>query len=260
MRTISAHTRVDSVYNGGNLVVRINLSTKYMQVLLRGNPIVAALTASVAAMVVLALTLVLAEPVVSHGASDTDEFTVTQEITGGISFLSPANDVVMDTTINGVTGGSSLGTSTFNVSTNNSSGYTVTIQFEDVVAMQATGSAATIPNYTPVTPGEADYNFSVPSGGEFGYTAYNVTTPADTDAAFQSGGASDCDNSGTVEVQQCWYNQADAQTPKTIINSNDETSGEGATSTVIFQVGLAADSGIESGWYMATATLTATTQ
>lgn len=231
-----------------------------MQVFLRGNPIANALTASVAVMTVLALTLTLAEPVVSHGATDTSQFTVDQEITSEISFLSPATDVTMDTAIAAITGGSSLGTTTFNVSTNNAAGYNVTLVFADDPAMNSTSSTSTIPNYTP-TAGvtNADYNMSVPTGGEFAYAVYNQTTPLDVDDTFESDGGGDCTGFGTSEVQQCWFMQDDSTVAETIINSSSPTAAGGATSTVTFQVQLAADSGIESGWYRATATLTATT-
>lgn len=224
-----------------------------MQVFLRGNPTISAFWASVAAMVVLTLTISLAEPMVAHGDQI---FTVDQEVTGEVSFLTDPGDVVMDTALTGITAGTSYGTSTFNVSTNNAAGYTVSIAFSTTTAMHSTSSTSTIPNYDT---GDAngDYDMVVSDGEAFfAYSVYNQTTPGDVHARFLNN-TTDCSSGSTATLWKCWYNQADASSTVTIIDANNETAASGATSTVTFQVQFGNNSGIETGWYRATATLTA---
>jgi hypothetical protein len=239
-----------------NLVILFNSFVQlYMQLFLKGNPTLNALVASSLAIAVLAVSFSLFEPAVSHGQ---ETFTVTQQITSEVSFLTSPGDVTMSGPIQGVTGGTSYGTSTFNVSTNDPDGYNVTIQFSTTTAMQGVGLSSDIDNYTPATGGVPDENFSVAAGdAEFAYSVVGVTTPSSVDSSFKvSGGV--C-GSGTNTAGKCWYNKANATVAETIVNATAPTAGTGATTSVVFRVGVGANPSpaLETGFYIATATLTA---
>lgn len=225
-----------------------------MQVFLRGNPTISALWASFATVLVLTLVITLAEPMVAHGDQ---VFTIDQEITGELSFLTDPGDVVMDTALTGITANSSFGTSTFNVSTNNLLGYTVDIKFSTGTAMQATATDDVIPNYD-TGDGNGDYDMSVGAGEAFfAYSVYNETTPLDVDPSFEDNGSNSCGGGGSATYGKCWYNQTDASTDVRIIDASSNTAASGATSSVLFQVQVGNNSGVATGWYRATATLTA---
>lgn len=234
-----------------------------MHAFLRGNPTVNAIVGSLTMLAILLASFSLFEPMVTHGQNPNPEtITVNQEITSQIAFLTAAQDVVMSNSIQGLTGGTSYGTTTFNVTSNDPDGYTVTIAFSDAVAMQATGSASEIANYNPTAGGAlADYNFAVAAGATgFGYTVQNVTTPTDIDATFKDDGVSTCDGADTgTLVGHCWFNKDDATVAEQIINAAGATVGTGATSSVTFRVGVGANPvpALQTGWYVATATLTA---
>jgi hypothetical protein len=230
-----------------------------MRTFLEGNPTINAIVAAVAMVSLLLISYSAFEPIVAQGgtASTTDTFTVRQQIAGEISFTSPANDVTMTPSIGGILGGTAYGTSTFAVSTNNPTGYNITIRFASTTAMlQETGSSS-IANYTPAG-GVPDATFAVGANtGEFGYT---VNAPsASLPVHFNNNGGT-CGEGTDATPNTCWWNQADATSARTIINSSVPTIPTGATTTLVFQVGITANPSpaIPAGFYTATATLTAT--
>jgi len=235
---------------------------KYMHVFLRGNPTMNAIVGSLIMLAVLLTSFSLFEPIVTHGqTSNPHSFTVTQNITAEIAFLTEAADVVMNQAIaGGLTGGSSLGTTTFNVTSNNATGYRVTLAFSSTTAMNSTSSPHLhIDNYIP-TDTPSDYTMSVGDGESgFAYSVYSATTPLAVPATFEHSGG-DCSGSGTVNLGACWYNKADATSAEDIINTNAPTAGTGATTSILFQVQLGTNSGVSTGWYVATGTLTAVIQ
>lgn len=221
------------------------------------------LNAFVAALIMLALLSVsyfVFEPVTAYGVTKT--FTVTQQITSEISFKTDPNNVTMTPSISGLTGDNAFGTSTFAINTNNTTGYNMTIQFSTSTAMQGTGSTTSdINNYGPASAGTPDYTWSVgPNTAEFGYTVNSVTTATDIDARFKDNGSA-CNTGTGTTVGKCWYGITNAATPVGILNRTTATPGTGATSTVVFQVGVTANPipALQSGFYQATATLTAVT-
>jgi hypothetical protein len=198
------------------------------------------------------------EPAVTFGQT-TDEFTVQAEITGELSFVTTANDITLAPTIPGLSGGFASGTTTVAVNTNNPLGYAMTIEFDDVTAMQQDAGTSTIPNYAPVS--GADYDFTMAAGlAGFGYTVFSDTNTSDTNSIFLNDGASDCSTGSTGTLGKCWYNAADATNQLEIINRNSPTPSTGATTTLAFQVGVGANPNpaLPTGFYTATTTLTIT--
>ncbi len=233
-----------------------------MRTFLQTNPTIAASVATVVTVAVLAATYFMFEPVVAYGIGDT--FTVEQQITSEIAFKTAPNDVTMTPSIQGITGGNAFGTSTVAINTNNPTGYNMTIAFATTTALQGENIGSNIDNYIPAGgAGDPDYNFAVGANdAEFGYTVNSVTTPLDIADMFQDDGVSDCDAGETgTTAGKCWYNVANATDAVTIIDRPTATPGTGATSTIVFQVGVSANPSpaVQTGFYTATATLTALT-
>jgi hypothetical protein len=228
-----------------------------MRTFLQVNPTVAATVAAFLTLTILTAAYFVFEPVVAYG--ETDVFTVSQDIDTEIAFISPANDVIMTPAIEGITGGNSFGTSTVAVNTNNPDGYNMSIQFATGTALQGENIPSDIPNYQPAVGGTPDYNFAVAANSAgFAYSVNATTNAADLDSIFWNNGSA-C-NAGTAgSVGHCWYNMANAVTPVEIINRSTATPSTGATTTIVFQVGVEANPSpaIQTGTYTATATLTA---
>lgn len=226
------------------------------------NNIVASLTGAVLVMSMLMVSFFAFEPVVSFGQT-TDVFIVNQEITGEISFSTPANDVTMVGPIAGITGGTSNGNTNVVVTTNNATGYGMTIAFSDDIAMNHnTIGGAHIPNYVPAVAGTADYTFNLPANSSrFGYTVASSTNAADVVQRFRDNGTT-CNIGANVSVGNCWYNTENAAaTPVPLINRSTATPAEGSATNIGFRVGVGANPSpaLPTGIYTATATLTITT-
>ncbi len=193
-------------------------------------------------MTVLALLLAsffLIEPTVGRGqASDTDEFLVTQVITGESSFLIPTPDVSMVGPIAGVTGGQATGTTDFVITSNNSNGYTVEIAFNDngtEEAMRGNSSlSSAIRDYGGDVTGEPSYGYTASSAAQFAYTVTS-DTPGDTDQSFfHDVGETACNELGGVQTgAPCW--KSPTTTGFRIVDTNN-AAVTGATSTITFSV------------------------
>lgn len=214
------------------------------------------LTGSLVLSLAFAVIFVMAEPTL--GLAIEDQFTVSQTVTSEISFSTTATDVTMTSSIGGITGGTSNGTTTVIVLTNDSSGYTMTIKASSSPAMQGTTQGGTISDYTPAAAGIPDYAYSVPSGAEFGYTV-SASTTADLAQKFLDNGSTTC-NTGSADTSgsaSCWYGLSTTAT-STILRSS-ETAASGSTSSVVFKLTINANVNTPEDTYNATATLTATT-
>jgi len=232
-----------------------------MKVLFKSNPITSAIALTTLAAYVLFTMYVLSEPSIANGqASDSGQIVVTQEITGEIALTIASTSIRMDGAIAGVTGGSSTGTTSANVISNNATGYNLTIDFEDSVAMQQDAGAGFIDNYNPSTGGgNGDYNMSVGAGeAAFAYTVSGIV--ADIEDRFKNDGAGDCTGTTNSDEGFCWYNvgTGDATSAVTLVDRSTATASTGATTTINFQVRVGSGSSLEEGFYTATSTITAT--
>ncbi len=198
------------------------------------------------------------EGVVVNAQTTSDEFVVTQTITGEIAFSTAPADVTMSTPIASLTGGTATGTTELVINTNNAAGYTMTIEFADDAAMQRIGGGGVINDYSTGTSNVPDYAFSTATpAGEFGYS---VTSAAAADAAttFRNDGT-DCATGSLSTRNACWMEPK--TTAETIVNRTSATAASGATTTLDFQVYVPPNPTptIPAGTYRATATITATT-
>src|ERR1035437_10010637 len=77
---------------------------------------------------IFAVAFITIEPAISYGAvSVTSQFTISQTVFSEIPFPTPASNIIMSPTLGGITGGTSNGATTVPVTTNNLTGYHMTI-------------------------------------------------------------------------------------------------------------------------------------
>lgn len=214
------------------------------------NQTVRAFVAAVTMVPLLLAGFLVFEPTVTTGQ---ETFTIKQEILEEIAFTTAPQNIEMDTQLQGLTGGISNGSTTFAVTTNNATGYTVNINFASTTAMEHDTVLASIPNVgSTVMPILAT---TTVTGSAFGYSL----TGANIANTFTgtTGGCST--GSGTGDADACWYLQADATTEFTIVDSDNPTAGGGEPYDLYFRVVVDQNPvpALPEGTYTATATLTA---
>ena len=216
-----------------------------------------AFTASALVLALLLLSFFIFEPTVGRAVSATTKIKQTQVVTSEISFLATSS-ITMLPQIAGVTGGNSSGSSTVRVLTNNTLGYILTLQFSSSTAMTRNGGGGTIPNYNPTTKNIPDFTFSNEVFGQFAYTV-RASTTVDLDASFKDNGTA-CNTGAADLATKCWLNPS-STAAKTIVNRSTATLSSGATTTIGFRVNIPSNPvpAVQQGTYVATATLTATT-
>ncbi len=203
----------------------------------------------------------VSEPIV--GQAVTDEFTVTQTVSSAIAFAATASDVTMSGTLNGLTGGTTLGETSVRVTSNNVSGYNMTIKFSSTTAMKRNGSNDTIANYvysSDMSSYPTGYDTSLPNA-QFGFTI-NASNTSEVSSVFtHTGGNCGTSNNTTFTVDNCWRgaSSTDENAATTLIYSGAPTPASGSTSTVKFRITIpnGPTPAVPSGTYVATATLTA---
>ncbi|MDQ3089928.1 MAG: hypothetical protein M3Q24_02120 [bacterium] len=210
------------------------------------------LALTVIASLFLAVLIPVLEPQLANAVED--QFTVTQSVTGEISFLTPAADVTLPS-IPGLTGGTSLGQTQVVVTTNDSSGYTMTIKASSSPAMQGNTQGGNIPDYTSASASIPDFAYSVPTGAEMGYTISASTTADLAQKFLDNGSACNTGAADTTGSTSCWYGLSTTATTTNVRAT--ATPASGATTTIFFQLKINAGSVVEDT-YTATTTLTAT--
>lgn len=202
------------------------------------------------------------EPTVSRAITDT--FTVTQEITDEISFLVNAGDVTMVGSLQGLTGGYATGTTYTVVRSNDPDGYSMSIAFSSSTAMNNSESPNLyyIDNYSKASPTSTPDFTWVEDGtsAEFGYTV-NASSTSDLAQLFLHDGTN-CDQAGgSPTLYRCWQSPSSTNlvTGDPIIN-RATAAPTGATTTIYFRVVVPSSPSpsLPAGFYVATATLTAT--
>lgn len=203
-----------------------------------------------------AITFGLLEPALGHAV--TDDFIVTQTITSEISFVASTTDVVMDNAIQSLTGGTSNGTTTVVIRTNDNDGYNLTVHFSSTTAMSRNGGGGVIEDYVATSTPDFAYN----TGQAFGQLAYRVTgaQAADVDPTFRDNGAACGTGSGNT-YGACWMGPETIGNAEMIVNRASSTPGGGSTTTINFRVYVPPNPTptIPDGIYTATSTLTALT-
>jgi hypothetical protein len=124
---------------------------------------------TIIASLVLSFGYVSFEPEIVVAATISDDVIITLNVTSGIAITTPS-DTAMTPDL-GISSDTSIGTTTWNVKTNNHLGYTLSVKstgIPPVPAMEAS-STALIPDYQTAAPN----TWSIASGNAaFGYSAY----------------------------------------------------------------------------------------
>lgn len=161
--------------------------------------------------------------------------------------LTSPGDVTMSPSIAGIIGGTSNGSATVTVTTDNPAGYRLTYQAQNTPAMQS--SLYNIDDYDEGA--DADYAFAVVvNQARFGFSPSGV----DIVTAFKDNGAL-C-GLGTLDTAlACWAGLS--TTPIDVAQGAGSNHPSGATTTLNFRVGVGSGAGVLTGLYTATTTLTA---
>ena len=187
---------------------------------------------------------------ISTGNSSSTNFSLRagyQQMQEVYLSLSALADVTMSPSL-GLAGGVSNGSTSFLVITDSRAGYRVTLEASQAPAMQS--PVGTIGNYTPGGT-EPDFSFST------GITqAHFGVSPEGSDIAarYRDNGAL-CGVGALDTANACW--DMVSTTPVEIIRGAAANHPVGATSTLLFRVGLGANVNVPAGSYVATTTITA---
>ncbi len=194
----------------------------------------------------LMLGFTLIEPSLSE-AQATDTVVITLNVTTGISITSPA-DSTMSTSL-GVSSDTAVGTTTWNVKTNNSAGYTLALRASTSPAMREATTSASIADYQTGSPNTWSVS---PGAAAFGYSVFGtgvVTGTWGTGSTCASGGA---------HIPSTTLNYKGFTTSNfTVLTRTSTTTTTGIDTTVCYAVGQNTFY-IPSGTYQAIITATAT--
>jgi hypothetical protein len=160
-----------------------------------------------------------------------------------------ADDVLLQPSLPGLTGGNATGSLSVVVVTDNTAGYDMHIKADSEPAMQSTTDS--VDDYVPVG-SVPDLAFQLPSSeARFGFAVFGD----DAAERYQSSGGV-CGVSGISIINTCWDGLS--TTSELIARSIISNHPNGATTTLLFQVGIGAAVGVPPGAYVATSTITVT--
>lgn len=204
---------------------------------------------TLASSLILFLLFVILEPQLTKAVGDS--VTVTQAVTAEITISSPS-DVTMSS-IAGITGGTGTGSATWNVKTNNSTGFNMALKAGAAPALASGGN--TFADYGEATPDTPDYTWSVAAAdSEFGYTV-EPATAADATTMFLDNGTTTCGTGSSQTADKCWIK---FKTTDVIgINRSTVTTSSGEDEVVKFQAQSGASHFQPEGSYTASITATA---
>lgn len=169
-----------------------------------------------------------------------DSVVITLTVNSEISITSPA-DSSMSTAL-GVSQNTAVGTTTWNVKTNNSAGYTLAVKSSSNNPAMQTGGGSTISNDQVVAPAL----WSVSSGNaEFGFSAFGTDTTTGT-----WGSGTQCSSTTNVPSTGLKYLGL-ATSDVTIATRSSTTTPSGIDTTVCYAVE-------QNGFYVPSGTYTAT--
>jgi hypothetical protein len=171
-----------------------------------------------------------------------------QEMHGSDISITAVADVLMDTSVAGITGGTSNGSTTVTVTTDSTGGYQLTIQASTSPAL-VSGSNY-FADYTQAG-ANPDFTFSIATtDSEFGFT------PEGTDVvAFFLDDGSTCNTGALNTADACW---SPLSTSATIISTGTGNNSPLGTATVLkFRAASGSSHFQVEGTYVATTTVTA---
>ncbi len=163
--------------------------------------------------------------------------------------ISAPSDVTMSPSLTSASGAASNGSAAWTVTTDNPSGYTLTLKASSSPALQTSGDS--FANYTPAG-ANPDFTFSVAAtDSEFGFTAEGV----DIAQRYKDNGAA-CNAGAGDTTDVCW--DPVSTTAVTIASRTSANSPSGTATTVKFRAFVGASHAQTVATYTATTTATAT--
>jgi len=169
-----------------------------------------------------------------------------------ISISAPAN-VNMTPNLQAITGGTSNGTATINVKTDNLAGYKLELNASTAPALKS--GSAEFPDYTEVSPPTPDYDWSIGAvNSEFGFTPWGQ----DTVQNYRYIGTNCNQSGGTADENYCW-DGLEGSTKIQIAQSSSSNHPSGTDAYVKYRAQIKSNGFQTPGNYTATVTATATT-
>jgi hypothetical protein len=164
--------------------------------------------------------------------------------------ISAPEDVDMGS-IGGLSGGTATGSITWNIKTDSSSGYNLTIKSSASPALNA--STSSFADYTPVSPSVPDYDWDIDSANsEFGFAPYNSNSQIQK---YKNNG-SNCNVGSNITDGKCWYSFSTAS--ETVVNKLSRTNAFGENTKINLRAEINTTPGYqEEGNYYATIVATA---
>lgn len=204
------------------------------------------------------------EPAVVDAAGTSPQSTnveVTQNVGAEISITASSAAITMSGNINGMTGGTTTGSVSMTVITNNTLGFDMKVRADYAPAMTLGGANNTtvdnFADYSPTSAGVPDYNWGIAAtDSEFGFTVEAST--GDDVQLFKSATNACNAATGTRTADKCWYNFA--TTDLTVVTRGTPTPQAGVTETLKFQAQSGSSHQQQQGAYKALITVTAATK
>lgn len=187
---------------------------------------------------------------IATGISTSSNFTLyagyqKQQMTDIV--LIPGDDVIMSPSLGGLTGGTSNGSTTFTVISDNDPGYMVTIRSESSPAL--TSGSASFDDYSP-SGSDPDFIFAVlPETSVFGFSPEGD----DIDDRFRDNG-SVCNSGSSDTALSCWDGLSTADA--IIVQRYTSTASSGSQTTINFRAAIGSGRNQQEGVYVATTTIT----
>ncbi|MEI8327634.1 MAG: hypothetical protein WCG02_00665 [Candidatus Taylorbacteria bacterium] len=162
----------------------------------------------------------------------------------------PPTAVIMAPAIGGVSGGTSNGSTTFSVMTDDQAGYSVTIVASSSPALVS--GADSFADYTP-SGANADFNFyNAPTSSTFAFSPKGADIPL----RFKDDGTTSCGTGSSQTTDACWDGLA--TTTKTIVSRTTANHPAGTVTTLKFRAASGSAHLQLQGTYVATTTITIT--
>ena len=178
-------------------------------------------------------------------------FAGYQQMNGVVLSVVPPSNVIMTPNIGGITGGTSNGSTTFTVTTDDPAGYSSTIQAPNSPALvNISSSSNSFADYAPGTPSLVLTTATIPNtASAFAFSPQGT----DADQRFLNNGAT-CNTGALSTALTCWDGLTLA--PKNIADRTSANSPSGVATTLYFRAISGTHNLQVSGTYVATTTLT----
>jgi hypothetical protein len=189
---------------------------------------------------------------IATGPSDSTSYSLRagyQQMQEVFISLASTGGVVMSTSLPGITGGTSNGSTTFTVTTDSPSGYQLTIEAENNPAMQ--NGANSIADYDAGP--EPDFSFI--TGGDEAHLGFSPDGVDIVQAFLDNDVGVTCNIGSSNTSLACWDGLS--TTAAVMAEGGGSNHPDGATTTVNFRVGVGSSAGVIAGVYTATTTVTA---